>query len=162
MASHSNSLTVVNPFPANAQWSATDSEITKQFRAPPSLSLSPSLSWCAPLSFGLAGRRPIGHNICVITLPHENTLPPVCAQLPAPTVKGFDFAKLHLGQHGKDDLMVVQEPGPQGPHPAPGKEGLHPPENREIPVPTSKTSVSSVKASLSGRRRERWVGGGSF
>ncbi|XP_030221063.1 UPF0606 protein KIAA1549 isoform X2 [Gadus morhua] len=76
-------------------------------------------------------------------------------KLPAPTVKGFDFAKLHLGQHGKDDLMVVQEPEPQGPHPAPGKEGLYPPENREIPVPTSKTSVSSVKASLSGRRRER-------
>uniref|UniRef100_A0A8C4Z1K5 Si:ch211-1e14.1 n=1 Tax=Gadus morhua TaxID=8049 RepID=A0A8C4Z1K5_GADMO len=74
-------------------------------------------------------------------------------KLPAPTVKGFDFAKLHLGQHGKDDLMVVQEPEPQGPHPAPGKEGLYPPENREIPVPTSKTSVSSVKASLSGRRR---------
>ena len=91
---------------------------------------------------------------------NNTTLPPVCAQLPAPTVKGFDFAKLHLGQHGKDDLMVVQEPEPQGPHPAPGKEGLYPPENREIPVPTSKTSVSSVKASLSGRRRERWVGGG--
>ncbi|CAL8358166.1 unnamed protein product [Lota lota] len=74
-------------------------------------------------------------------------------KLPAPTVKGFDFAKLHLGQHGKDDLMVVQEPVPQGP--APGKDGLHPPENREIPAPTSKVSVSSVKASLSGRRRER-------
>ncbi|XP_062402505.1 UPF0606 protein KIAA1549-like [Sardina pilchardus] len=31
-------------------------------------------------------------------------------KLQAPSVKGFDFAKLHLGQPSKDDLMVIQEP----------------------------------------------------
>ncbi|XP_063053283.1 UPF0606 protein KIAA1549 isoform X2 [Engraulis encrasicolus] len=32
-------------------------------------------------------------------------------KLQAPSVKGFDFAKLHLGQPSKDDLRVIQEPG---------------------------------------------------
>ncbi|KAG7275955.1 hypothetical protein CRUP_037246, partial [Coryphaenoides rupestris] len=63
--------------------------------------------------------------------------------------EGFDFAKLHLGQHGKDDIMVIQEPT------GPGKDGVHMSEGRDIPTPKSKTSVSSVKATLSGRRRER-------
>ncbi|KAG5830344.1 hypothetical protein ANANG_G00309500 [Anguilla anguilla] len=40
-------------------------------------------------------------------------------RLQAPSVKGFDFAKLHLGQHSKDDIMVIQEPAPL---PAPDKE----------------------------------------
>ncbi|KAG5274037.1 hypothetical protein AALO_G00158470 [Alosa alosa] len=31
-------------------------------------------------------------------------------KLQAPSVKGFDFAKLHLGQPSKDDLRVIQEP----------------------------------------------------
>ncbi|XP_068458982.1 UPF0606 protein KIAA1549 isoform X2 [Clinocottus analis] len=77
-------------------------------------------------------------------------------KLQAPSVKGFDFAKLHLGQHSKDDVMVIQEPVPQGPGPGPLhlslKDGLSLSENGEIPTPMSKTST---KASRSGRRRER-------
>ncbi|KAK9516974.1 hypothetical protein VZT92_024877 [Zoarces viviparus] len=77
-------------------------------------------------------------------------------KLQAPSVKGFDFAKLHLGQHCKDDVMVIQEPAPSGPGPGPLplslKDGLSPSENGEIPTPMSK---SSTKASRSGRRRER-------
>ncbi|XP_047452179.1 UPF0606 protein KIAA1549 isoform X2 [Mugil cephalus] len=80
-------------------------------------------------------------------------------KLQAPSVKGFDFAKLHLGQQSKDDVMVIQEsalPGPgTGPHPVSIKDGLSPSENGEIPTPISKTSASSTKASRSGRRRER-------
>lgn len=78
----------------------------------------------------------------------------VCPQLQAPSVKGFDFAKLHLGQHSKDDVMVIQEPVPSGPGPLSLKDGLSPSENGEIPTPVSKTST---KASRSGRRRERSV-----
>ncbi|XP_077938160.1 UPF0606 protein KIAA1549-like isoform X3 [Gasterosteus aculeatus] len=73
-------------------------------------------------------------------------------ELQAPSVKGFDFAKLHLGQHSKDDVMVIQEPVPSGPGPLSLKDGLSPSENGEIPTPVSKTST---KASRSGRRRER-------
>ncbi|KAF7656547.1 hypothetical protein LDENG_00039760 [Lucifuga dentata] len=76
-------------------------------------------------------------------------------KLQAPSVKGFDFAKLHLGQHSKDDVMVIQESVPPGPLPVPVKDGLSPPENGEIPTPISKTSFSSTKASRSGRRRGR-------
>ncbi|CAB1313570.1 unnamed protein product [Coregonus sp. 'balchen'] len=75
-------------------------------------------------------------------------------KLQAPSVKGFDFAKLHLGQHSKDDIMVIQEPGAPGP-PLPNpsaKEAAS--ENGEFPTPKSKgTSVSSTKASRSARRR---------
>ncbi|XP_041746542.2 LOW QUALITY PROTEIN: UPF0606 protein KIAA1549-like [Coregonus clupeaformis] len=77
-------------------------------------------------------------------------------KLQAPSVKGFDFAKLHLGQHSKDDIMVIQEPGAPGP-PLPNpsaKEAAS--ENGEFPTPKSKgTSVSSTKASRSARRRGR-------
>ncbi|XP_034391958.1 UPF0606 protein KIAA1549 [Cyclopterus lumpus] len=77
-------------------------------------------------------------------------------ELQAPSVKGFDFAKLHLGQNSKDDVMVIQEPVLSGPGPGPLhlslKDGLSPSENGEIPTPMSKTST---KASRSGRRRER-------
>uniref|UniRef100_A0A8C3G2P0 Si:ch211-1e14.1 n=1 Tax=Cyclopterus lumpus TaxID=8103 RepID=A0A8C3G2P0_CYCLU len=77
-------------------------------------------------------------------------------KLQAPSVKGFDFAKLHLGQNSKDDVMVIQEPVLSGPGPGPLhlslKDGLSPSENGEIPTPMSKTST---KASRSGRRRER-------
>ncbi|XP_029379670.1 UPF0606 protein KIAA1549 [Echeneis naucrates] len=80
-------------------------------------------------------------------------------KLQAPSVKGFDFAKLHLGQQSKDDVMVIQEPVPPGPGSGPLplsiKDGLSPSENGEIPTPLSKTSASSTKASRSGRRRER-------
>ncbi|XP_073328474.1 UPF0606 protein KIAA1549 [Pagrus major] len=80
-------------------------------------------------------------------------------KLQAPSVKGFDFAKLHLGQQGKDDVMVIQEPVPPGPGPGPLpmsiKDGLSPSENGEIPTPISKNSASSTKASRSGRRRDR-------
>nr|XP_684863.4 UPF0606 protein KIAA1549 isoform X2 [Danio rerio] len=67
-------------------------------------------------------------------------------KLQAPSVKGFDFAKLHMGQHSKDDLMVIQDPLPL---PVPAKE-QSPAENAEVPTPKSK---SSSKASRSGQRR---------
>ncbi|XP_064175116.1 UPF0606 protein KIAA1549-like isoform X2 [Anguilla rostrata] len=70
-------------------------------------------------------------------------------KLQAPSVKGFDFAKLHLGQHSKDDIMVIQEPAPL---PAPVKE-VTPSENGDVPTPKSKTS--STKASRAARRRGR-------
>ncbi|XP_055789910.1 UPF0606 protein KIAA1549-like isoform X2 [Salvelinus fontinalis] len=79
-------------------------------------------------------------------------------KLQAPSVKGFDFAKLHLGQHSKDDIMVIQEPGAPGP-PPPNyntKETAATSKNDEVPTPRSKgTSVSSTKASRSTRRRGR-------
>lgn len=67
-------------------------------------------------------------------------------KLQAPSVKGFDFAKLHMGQHSKDDLMVIQEPLPL---PVPAKE-QSPAENAEVPTPKSK---ASTKASRNGQRR---------
>ncbi|XP_040029974.2 UPF0606 protein KIAA1549 isoform X1 [Gasterosteus aculeatus] len=61
-------------------------------------------------------------------------------KLQAPSVKGFDFAKLHLGQHSKDDIMVIQEPGPL---PPPTKET--PPSNGgELNTPKSKSSSTKV------------------
>ncbi|XP_015230231.1 PREDICTED: UPF0606 protein KIAA1549-like isoform X2 [Cyprinodon variegatus] len=80
-------------------------------------------------------------------------------KLQAPSVKGFDFAKLHLGQQSKDDVMVIQEPAPpcsgSGPLAQSIKDGLSPCENGEAPTPKSKTSASSTKASRSSRRQER-------
>ncbi|XP_029009598.1 UPF0606 protein KIAA1549 isoform X9 [Betta splendens] len=76
-------------------------------------------------------------------------------KLQAPSVKGFDFAKLHLGQQSKDDVMVIQEPVPPDPGPLSIKDVLSISENGELPTSTSKTSGSSTKASRSGRRRER-------
>ncbi|XP_074533585.1 UPF0606 protein KIAA1549-like isoform X2 [Halichoeres trimaculatus] len=80
-------------------------------------------------------------------------------KLQAPSVKGFDFAKLHLGQQSKDDVMVIQESVPpglgSGPLPTAIKDGFSPSENGEIPTPVSKASVNSTKGSRSGRRRER-------
>ncbi|XP_058607722.1 UPF0606 protein KIAA1549 isoform X2 [Onychostoma macrolepis] len=67
-------------------------------------------------------------------------------KLQAPSVKGFDFAKLHMGQHSKDDLMVIQEPLPL---PVVTKE-QSPAENAEVPTPKSK---ASSKASRNGQRR---------
>ncbi|XP_052008744.1 LOW QUALITY PROTEIN: UPF0606 protein KIAA1549 [Xyrauchen texanus] len=67
-------------------------------------------------------------------------------KLQAPSVKGFDFAKLHMGQHSKDDLMVIQEPLPL---PVTTKE-QNPIENTEVLTPKSKTSS---KTSRNGQRR---------
>ena len=64
-------------------------------------------------------------------------------------MKGFDFAKLHLGQHSKDDIMVIQEPGPL---PAPVKEAT-PSDGGDLNTPKSKGS--STKAGRSSRRRGR-------
>ncbi|XP_063761151.1 UPF0606 protein KIAA1549 [Eleginops maclovinus] len=69
-------------------------------------------------------------------------------KLQAPSVKGFDFAKLHLGQHSKDDIMVIQEPGP----PPPTKEAT-PSDGGDLNTPKSKGS--STKALRSSRRRGR-------
>ncbi|XP_077425581.1 UPF0606 protein KIAA1549 isoform X4 [Vanacampus margaritifer] len=76
-------------------------------------------------------------------------------KLQAPSVKGFDFAKLHLGQQNKDDVMVVQESNPAGPLPISDKEGPSPSQNGDVPTPKSKNSASSTRASRSFRRRER-------
>ncbi|KTF84499.1 hypothetical protein cypCar_00024929 [Cyprinus carpio] len=68
-------------------------------------------------------------------------------KLQPPSVKGFDFAKLHLGQHSKDDIMIIQEPAPL---PPPVKEAT-PSEGGELNTPKSKSS--STKASRAARRR---------
>ncbi|XP_031415034.1 UPF0606 protein KIAA1549 [Clupea harengus] len=71
-------------------------------------------------------------------------------KLQAPSVKGFDFAKLHLGQHSKDDIMVIQEPGPLPPQikePTPSEGG-------ELNTPKSKSSSTKVSRNA-GRRRGR-------
>ncbi|XP_070709680.1 UPF0606 protein KIAA1549 [Pempheris klunzingeri] len=70
-------------------------------------------------------------------------------KLQAPSVKGFDFAKLHLGQHSKDDIMVIQEPGPP---PAPAKDAT-PSDGGDLNTPKSKGS--STKVVRSSRRRGR-------
>nr|XP_057923400.1 UPF0606 protein KIAA1549-like isoform X2 [Doryrhamphus excisus] len=67
-------------------------------------------------------------------------------KLQASSVKGFDFAKLHLGQHSKDDIMVIQEPGPL---PAPTKEAT-PSDGGDLNTPKSKGS--STKTTRASRR----------
>ncbi|KAA0715127.1 hypothetical protein E1301_Tti008822 [Triplophysa tibetana] len=67
-------------------------------------------------------------------------------ELQTPSVKGFDFAKLHMGQHSKDDLLVIQEPMPL---PVPTKE-QSPPESADFPTPKSK---GSSKASRNAQHR---------
>ncbi|XP_060734080.1 UPF0606 protein KIAA1549 isoform X1 [Tachysurus vachellii] len=66
-------------------------------------------------------------------------------KLQTPSVKGFDFAKLHLGQHSKDDLRVIQEPLP-----APAKE---PSANENTEASTPKSKGSSTKASRNSQHR---------
>ncbi|XP_062860330.1 UPF0606 protein KIAA1549 [Trichomycterus rosablanca] len=68
-------------------------------------------------------------------------------KLQAPSVKGFDFAKLHLGQHSKDNLMVIQEPLPL---PAPTKE---PGTNDNAEASTPKSKGSSTKTSRNRQQR---------
>ncbi|KAI7791994.1 UPF0606 protein KIAA1549 isoform X2 [Triplophysa rosa] len=70
-------------------------------------------------------------------------------KLQPPSVKGFDFAKLHLGQHSKDYIMVIQEPAPL----PPSVKEATPSEGGELNTPKSKSS--STKASRSARRRGR-------
>ncbi|XP_077399422.1 UPF0606 protein KIAA1549 isoform X2 [Vanacampus margaritifer] len=70
-------------------------------------------------------------------------------KLQASSVKGFDFAKLHLGQHSKDDIMVIQEPGPL---PAPAKEAT-PSDGGDLNTPKSKGS--STKTGRTARHRGR-------
>ncbi|XP_063785319.1 UPF0606 protein KIAA1549 homolog [Pseudophryne corroboree] len=64
-------------------------------------------------------------------------------KLQAPTVKGFDFAKQHLGQHNKDEILVVHEPPPPVLH-GPLKDST-PSENGDIPTPKSKGSTKPGK-----------------
>uniref|UniRef100_A0A8B9IVF7 KIAA1549 n=1 Tax=Amazona collaria TaxID=241587 RepID=A0A8B9IVF7_9PSIT len=69
-------------------------------------------------------------------------------KLQAPSVKGFDFAKQHLGQHNKDDVLIIHEPAPL---PGPIKDTT-PSENGDVPSPKSKTSS---KPSKTARHRGR-------
>ncbi|XP_048356133.1 UPF0606 protein KIAA1549 homolog isoform X2 [Sphaerodactylus townsendi] len=69
-------------------------------------------------------------------------------KLQAPSVKGFDFAKQHLGQHNKDDILIIHEPTPL---PGPIKDTT-PSENGDLPTP--KTKISS-KPSKNVRHRGR-------
>ncbi|NXO28842.1 K1549 protein, partial [Cisticola juncidis] len=62
-------------------------------------------------------------------------------KLQAPSVKGFDFAKQHLGQHNKDDVLIIHEPAPL---PGPIKDTT-PSENGDLPSPKSKTSTKPSK-----------------
>ncbi|XP_010142851.1 PREDICTED: UPF0606 protein KIAA1549 homolog [Buceros rhinoceros silvestris] len=62
-------------------------------------------------------------------------------KLQAPSVKGFDFAKQHLGQHNKDDVLIIHEPAPlQGPI-----KDTTPSENGDVPSPKSKISSKPSK-----------------
>lgn len=63
------------------------------------------------------------------------------SQLQAPSVKGFDFAKQHLGQHNKDDVLIIHEPAQL---PGPIKDTT-PSENGDVPSPKSKTSTKPSK-----------------
>ncbi|KAM6437789.1 UPF0606 protein KIAA1549 homolog isoform 3-T3 [Liasis olivaceus] len=61
--------------------------------------------------------------------------------LQAPSVKGFDFAKQHLGQHNKDDILIIHEPTPL---PGPNKDTT-PSENGDLPSPKTKLSSKPSK-----------------
>ncbi|NXG59528.1 K1549 protein, partial [Hemiprocne comata] len=63
-------------------------------------------------------------------------------KLQGPSVKGFDFAKQHLGQHNKDDVLIIHEPAPL---PGPTKDTT-PSENGDVPSPKSKISSKPSKA----------------
>ncbi|KAM9311441.1 LOW QUALITY PROTEIN: UPF0606 protein KIAA1549 homolog [Gastrophryne carolinensis] len=74
-------------------------------------------------------------------------------KLQAPNVKGFDFAKQHLGQHNKDEILVVHEPPPPPVLHGPLKDAT-PSENGDIPTPKFKSSTKSHKL---GRHRSSRV-----
>ncbi|XP_072340380.1 UPF0606 protein KIAA1549 isoform X2 [Scyliorhinus torazame] len=59
-------------------------------------------------------------------------------KLQVPSVKGFDFAKQHIGQHGKDDILVIHEGLP----PPPAKDAT-PSENGDVSSPQPKTAKLS-------------------
>ncbi|XP_055979945.1 UPF0606 protein KIAA1549 homolog [Sorex fumeus] len=63
-------------------------------------------------------------------------------KLQIPSVKGFDFAKQHLGQHSKDDILIVHEPAPL---PAPGKDHPTPSENGDVPSPKAKLAPKTAR-----------------
>nr|CAQ43115.1 S-protein KIAA1549:BRAF 16_11 [Homo sapiens] len=63
-------------------------------------------------------------------------------KLQIPSVKGFDFAKQHLGQHNKDDILIIHEPAPL---PGPLKDHTTPSENGDVPSPKSKIPSKNVR-----------------
>ncbi|XP_052029417.1 UPF0606 protein KIAA1549 homolog isoform X2 [Apodemus sylvaticus] len=63
-------------------------------------------------------------------------------KLQIPSVKGFDFAKQHLGQHNKDDILIIHEPAPL---PGPVKDHTTPSENGEVPSPKSKIPSKNIR-----------------
>ncbi|KAM6202242.1 UPF0606 protein KIAA1549 homolog [Rhynchocyon petersi] len=87
-------------------------------------------------------------------------------KLQIPSVKGFDFAKQHLGQHSKGDVLIIHEPVP--PPPGPVKDHTPPSENGEVPSPRAKgpsknlrhrgrVSPSDADSSVSDESSEREV-----
>ncbi|XP_038308557.1 UPF0606 protein KIAA1549 homolog isoform X1 [Canis lupus familiaris] len=63
-------------------------------------------------------------------------------KLQIPSVKGFDFAKQHLGQHNKDDILIIHEPAPL---PGPVKDHTTPSENGDVPSPKAKIPSKNVR-----------------
>ncbi|XP_053409692.1 UPF0606 protein KIAA1549 homolog isoform X2 [Nycticebus coucang] len=63
-------------------------------------------------------------------------------KLQIPSVKGFDFAKQHLGQHNKDDILIIHEPAPL---PGPVKDHTTPSENGDVPSPKAKVPSKNVR-----------------
>ncbi|KAF6086093.1 KIAA1549 [Phyllostomus discolor] len=63
-------------------------------------------------------------------------------KLQIPSVKGFDFAKQHLGQHNKDDILIIHEPAPL---PGPVKDHTTPSENGDVPSPKAKVPSRNVR-----------------
>lgn len=63
-------------------------------------------------------------------------------QLQIPSVKGFDFAKQHLGQHNKDDILIIHEPAPL---PGPMKDHTTPSENGDVPSPKAKIPSKNIR-----------------
>nr|XP_045016482.1 UPF0606 protein KIAA1549 homolog [Jaculus jaculus] len=63
-------------------------------------------------------------------------------KLQIPSVKGFDFAKQHLGQHNKGDILIIHEPAPQ---PGPTKDHTTPSENGDVPSPKSKIPSKNIR-----------------
>lgn len=63
-------------------------------------------------------------------------------KLQIPSVKGFDFAKQHLGQHNKDDILIIHEPAPL---PGPVKDHTTPSENGDVPSPKSKMPSKNLR-----------------
>ncbi|XP_054547896.1 UPF0606 protein KIAA1549 homolog [Talpa occidentalis] len=63
-------------------------------------------------------------------------------KLQIPSVKGFDFAKQHLGQHNKDDILIMHEPAPL---PGPVKDHTTPSENGDVPSPKAKIVAKTIR-----------------